>query len=145
MNNSVAEKQIPKKQISITDPNIINSLTFDYTYPGDTKYVYANQNGNWYGKNVTNNKVFNITKNYPAIAKNLASSAVKTQTAGTTSGAATTTPVTPATPTAPKKLTDMSKIELDIMRQNQPLDFKLAYNKLGAIEKAQVDKTDAVK
>jgi len=128
-----------KTQTSVIDQNIINGLTFDYTYPGDTKFVYANQNGTWYGKNSTTNKVYNISKNYPANAKNLASRAIKSQTAGTTSVAATTTPATTETPTAPKKLTDMSSIELSIMKKNQPLDYKSAYDKLGAIEKKMVD------
>lgn len=130
-----------KTQTSVTDPNIVNSLTFDYTYPGDNKFVYANQNGTWYGKNLTNNKVYNISKNYPASAKNLASSAVKSQTNATSdvSGEAQSTPNTAATTAAPKKLTDMSSIELSIMKKNQPLDYKLAYDKLGAIEKKMVD------
>ena len=65
-----------KPQIAITDQNLINSLTFEYTYPGDNKFVYAKKDGNWYGKNLANNKVYDITKNYPASAKNLDSGAV---------------------------------------------------------------------
>lgn len=126
-----------KTQTSVTDQNIINNLTFDYTYPGDTKFVYANQDGTWYGKNSTTNKVYNISKNYPANAKNLESGAVKaqTQTTADVSGEEQTTP----NATAPKKLTDMSSIELSIMKKNQPLDYKSAYDKLGAIEKKMVD------
>ena len=47
--------------------------------------------------------------------------------------------------TAPKKLTDMSSIELSIMKKNQPLDFKSAYDMLGAIEKKMVDNKSAGK
>jgi hypothetical protein len=65
-----------KPQIAITDQNLINSLVFEYTYPGDTKFVYAKKDENWYGKNVTNSKVYDITKNYPANAKKLDSGAV---------------------------------------------------------------------
>ena len=78
-----------KTQTTVTDQNIIKGLTFDYTYPGDTKFVYANQNGTWYGKNSTTNKIYNISKNYPANAKNLASGAVKSQTLATTTSATT--------------------------------------------------------
>ena len=34
-------------------------------------YIYAKSNGKWYGKNNKNNKIFDISKNYPAVAKNL--------------------------------------------------------------------------
>ena len=47
--------------------------------------------------------------------------------------------------TAPKKLTDMSSIELSIMKKNQPLDFKSAYDMLGANEKKMVDNKSAGK
>ena len=114
--------------------NIINTLTFDYTYPGDTKFVYSKKDNIWYGKNVNSGKVFNISKDYPKNAANLDKGAVQSQTTETP-----TTPTTPTTPAAPKKLTDMSSIELDIMKKNQPLDYKIAYDKLGAIEKKMVD------
>jgi hypothetical protein len=76
VNQEPAKTGQTKTQVSITDPKIINSLTFEYTYPGDTKFIYANQNDIWYGKNLTTNKVYNISKNYPASAKNLESKAV---------------------------------------------------------------------
>ena len=76
VNQEPAKTGQTKTQVSITDPKIINSLTFEYTYPGYTKFIYANQNDIWYGKNLTTNKVYNISKNYPASAKNLESKAV---------------------------------------------------------------------
>ena len=71
-----AKKQTPSQPVAVTDQNLIKSLTFEYTYPGDNIYIYAKSNGKWYGKNNKNNKIFDISKNYPAVAKNLDTKAV---------------------------------------------------------------------
>ena len=42
-------------------------------------------------------------------------------------------------PMATNSLTNLTKIELDIMKQNNPLVFKTAYDKLGAVEKKTID------
>jgi hypothetical protein len=81
--------QTTKKSGPITDQNVISGLTFDYTYPGDKVYVYAKKDNVWYGKNTSNNKVFNISQNYPSSAANLELKAVK-GTNSTTSGTTTT-------------------------------------------------------
>ena len=46
----------------------------------------------------------------------------------------TTSPATSTTPKSTKKLTDLNKIELDIMQKHNPLVYKTAFDKLGAIE-----------
>jgi hypothetical protein len=40
---------------------------------------------------------------------------------------------------APNKLTTLSKIELDIMKGYNPLEYKTLYDKLGTIEKKTID------
>lgn len=82
MTDSVVKKQTPSGPIAVTDQKIIQSLKFEYNYPGDVNYIYAKLNGNWYGKNIKNNKIFDITKNYPATAKNLDSKAVLKEPVG---------------------------------------------------------------
>ena len=42
-------------------------------------------------------------------------------------------------PMATNSLTPLTKIELDIMKQNNPLVFKTAYDKLGSLEKKAID------
>ena len=42
-------------------------------------------------------------------------------------------------PMATNNLTNLSKLELDIMKQNNPLVFKTSYDKLGDIEKKAID------
>jgi len=38
-------------------------LNFIYTYPGDKTYIYGVKKGEWYAKNIINNKIFNINRN----------------------------------------------------------------------------------
>lgn len=38
-------------------------IDFIYTYPGDKQYIYGVKGGEWYTKNKSNNKIFNITRN----------------------------------------------------------------------------------
>ena len=67
---------------AITDKNLLSTLNFEYTYPGDKTYVYdfvpnktvAEQTapgGTWYAKNLKTGKVFNITQNFPKTAEKL--------------------------------------------------------------------------
>ena len=44
------------------------------------------------------------------------------------------TPTNSTTPNTTKKLTTLSKLELDIMQKHNPLVYKTAFDKLGAIE-----------
>lgn len=82
MTDSVGKKQTPSGPTAVTDQKIIQSLKFEYNYPGDVNYIYAKLNGNWYGKNIKNNKIFDITKSYPDTAKNLDSKAVLKEPVG---------------------------------------------------------------
>jgi hypothetical protein len=114
-------------------------VNYQYNYEGDTKYVYGVKDGKWFGKNLANGKEFDLSNIKTTIA-NLNSqfpnalsqdSPVETNPTGTTT--------TTTTNVVPKKLTDMSKLELDIMNQKQPLAFKSAYSKLGAFDRKKVD------
>jgi hypothetical protein len=114
-------------------------VNYQYNYDGDTKYVYGVKDGKWFGKNLANGKEFDLSNIKTTIA-NLNSqfpnalsqdSPVETNPTGTTT--------TTTTNVVPKKLTDMSKLELDIMNQKQPLAFKSAYSKLGAFDRKKVD------
>jgi hypothetical protein len=114
-------------------------INYQYNYDGDTKYVYGVKDGKWFGKNLANGKEFDLSNIKTTIA-NLNSqfpnalsqdSPVETNPTGTTT--------TTTTNVVPKKLTDMSKLELDIMNQKQPLAFKSAYSKLGAFDRKKVD------
>jgi hypothetical protein len=66
----------------ITDTKLLNTLNFEYKYPGDNAYVYdfvpsstmseqTGPGGTWYAKNVKTGKVFDITKNFPKTAEKL--------------------------------------------------------------------------
>lgn len=77
-NNVVKQKQTP----SITDKNLLNTLKFDFKYPGDNAYSYAfvpgtvaeaasTQNGTWYAKNNKTGKVFDMSKHFPKTAEKL--------------------------------------------------------------------------
>jgi hypothetical protein len=37
-------------------------INFNYRYPGDKNWRYGVKNNEWYAKNITNNRVFNISK-----------------------------------------------------------------------------------
>jgi hypothetical protein len=59
-------------------PAVTNTgVSYDYKYPRDTKYVYGVKDKEWYAKNVTNGKEFNISKCYPDMVKKLNSGATK--------------------------------------------------------------------
>ncbi len=75
---SSSKKNIPSE----TDKNLLSTLNFEYTYPGDNTYVYdfvpsgtmteqTGTSGTWYAKNTKTGKVFNITKNFPKTAEKL--------------------------------------------------------------------------
>ena len=66
----------------ITDTKLLNTLNFEYKYPGDNAYVYdfvpsgtmseqTGPGGTWYAKNIKTGKVFDITKNFPKTAEKL--------------------------------------------------------------------------
>lgn len=79
----VITKSSNKKSVpSITDKKILDTLNFEYKFPGDNTYVYdfvpngtmteqTNKGGTWYAKNVKTGKVFNISKNFPQTEKKL--------------------------------------------------------------------------
>ena len=146
-NDTIFKTSGGKKSVpSVTDKNIISKLDFSYKFPGDEKYVYAYsspenalkeqvaQAGKWYGKNIATGKVFDITTNYPTTAAKLNDNFF-------TSGKAepTTQTASAEQPNVPKKITDMSSIELSIMKKQEPLKYNSEYGKLGAIEKKMVD------
>ena len=67
---------------AITDKNLLSTLNFEYSFPGDKTYVYdfvpnttvaeqTGPGGTWYAKNVKTGKVFNITKYFPKTAEKL--------------------------------------------------------------------------
>jgi len=148
-NDTIFKTSGGKKSVSsVTDKNLLSKLDFSYKYPGDEKYVYAYsspenalkeqvaQAGKWYGKNIATGKVFDITTNYPTTAAKLNDNFF-------TSGKAepTTQTASAEQPNVPKKMTDMSSIELSIMKKQEPLKYNSEYSKLGAIEKKKVDDT----
>jgi hypothetical protein len=146
-NDTIFKTSGGKKSVSsVTDKNLLSKLDFSYKFPGDEKYVYAYsspenalkeqvaQAGKWYGKNIATGKVFDITTNYPTTAAKLNDNFF-------TSGKAepTTQTTSAEQPNVPKKMTDMSSIELSIMKKQEPLKYNSEYSKLGAIEKKKVD------
>ena len=148
-NDTIFKTSGGKKSVSsVTDKNLLSKLDFSYKFPGDEKYVYAYsspenalkeqvaQAGKWYGKNIATGKVFDITTNYPTTAAKLNDNFF-------TSGKAepTTQTASAEQPNVPKKMTDMSSIELSIMKKQEPLKYNSEYSKLGAIEKKKVDDT----
>jgi hypothetical protein len=154
-NDTIFKTSGGKKSVpSVTDKNIISKLDFSYKFPGDEKYVYAYsspenalkeqvaQAGKWYGKNIATGKVFDITTNYPTTAAklndNFFTSGKAEPTTQTASDKAEPTTQT-ASAEQPKKITDMSSIELGIMKKQEPLKYNSEYGKLGAIEKKMVD------
>ena len=86
--------QTPGKCPAVTNPGV----SYDYQYPGDTKYVYGIKNKEWYAKNVSNGKEFNITKCYPDMVKKLNTGVTKTQT---------TTPAPAPSPSPAPKIDDL--------------------------------------
>ncbi len=62
-------------------PAVTNTgVSYDYQYPGDTKYVYGIKNKEWYAKNVSTGKEFNISKCYPDMINKLTTGATKINT-----------------------------------------------------------------
>ena len=150
-NDTIFKTSGGKKSVpSVTDKNIISKLDFSYKFPGDEKYVYAYsspenalkeqvaQSGKWYGKNIATGKVFDITTNYPTTAAKLNDNFFTSGKAEPASDKAEPTTQT-ASAEQPKKITDMSSIELSIMKKQEPLKYNSEYGKLGAIEKKMVD------
>lgn len=105
--SGTSKKSVP----SITDKDLLSTLNFEYTYPGDKTYVYdfvpnktvaeqTSPGGTWYAKNLKTGKVFNITQNFPKTAEKLnlqypsAANPVdkSPKNINTTSGEKTTTP-----------------------------------------------------
>ena len=86
---------------------MLNTLTFDFQYPGDKGYSYAfvpgtvaeatsTQTGTWYAKNNKTGKVFDVSKNYPQTAQKLSTQFPNGAKAGTQ------TPETPVAAEVPK-------------------------------------------
>jgi hypothetical protein len=151
MTDSVVKKQSQKpalKPSGTSTPNTNESsigVNYQYNFEGDTKYIYGVKDGKWFGKNLANGKEFDLSNIKTTIA-NLNSqfpNALTQDSPVETNPAVTTTTTT--TNVVPKKLTDMSSIELSIMQKNQPLDYKSAYDKLGAVEQKIVMNKLAVK
>ena len=115
-------------------------VNYQYNYEGDTKYVYGVKDGKWFGKNLANGKEFdlsNIKTTVTNLNNQFPNALTQLETPVDTTPTGTT--LTATTDVVPKKLTDMSKLELDIMNQKQPLAFKSAYSKLGAFDRKKVD------
>ena len=137
------------KPTGTSTPNTNESsigVNYQYNYEGDTKYVYGVKDGKWFGKNLDNGKEFdlsNIKTTVTNLNNQFPNALTQLETPVDSNPAVTTTTTT--TNVVPKKLTDMKQIELQIMNKNQNLAFRSAYDKLGAIEKKQVDNTLAGK
>lgn len=80
--NNTTSKSSKKSVPSITDKDLLSTLNFEYTFPGDKTYVYdfvpnktvteqTSPGGTWYAKNLKTGKVFNITQNFPKTAEKL--------------------------------------------------------------------------
>ena len=143
-NNTLAK---PAKQAlkptGTSTPNTNESsigINYQYNYDGDTKYVYGVKDGKWFGKNLANGKEFDLSSIKTTVANlNNKFPNALTQPETPVDMTPTGTTLTATTDVVPKKLTDMSKLELDIMNQKQPLAFKSAYSKLGAFDRKKVD------
>lgn len=115
-------------------------VLYQYEFPNDKKYFYGVKDGKWFGKNLANGKEFdlsNIKTTIASLNKQFPNALTQQDTPVDTTPTGTTTTAT--TNVVPKKLTDMSKIELDIMKQNQTLAYNSAYSKLGAFDRKKVD------
>jgi len=51
-----------KKRGNSLKPEEYKGIEFKYKYPNDKNYIYGVKGGDWYAKNVNNQKVFNISK-----------------------------------------------------------------------------------
>ena len=52
----------PRKRGKILNPQDYEGIDFKYKYPGDKNYRYGVKGTDWYAKNITNDRKFNITK-----------------------------------------------------------------------------------
>jgi hypothetical protein len=146
MTDSNPKKQVQKQSLKpsgTSTPNTKESsigINYQYNYDGDTKYVYGVKDGKWFGKNLANGKEFDLSSIKTTVANlNNKFPNALTQQETPVDTTPTGTTLTATTDVVPKKLTDMSKLELDIMNQKQPLAFKSAYSKLGAFDRKKVD------
>jgi hypothetical protein len=50
---------------NINRPKVYDNvdIRYSYYYPGDNVYIYGVSNGEWFAKNIKNNKTFNISRN----------------------------------------------------------------------------------
>jgi hypothetical protein len=148
------------KPLGTSAPNTKESsigVLYQYEYPNDKKYTYGVKDGKWFGKNLANGKEFdlstitttitNLNNKFPNALTQQDTPVDTTPTGTTTTGTTTNTVPTNTVPanTVPKKLTDMSKIELDMMNQKQTLAFNSAYAKLNTFDKEKVNNTIAGK
>jgi hypothetical protein len=125
------DKPVPptqkQKTPSITDKNLLNTLKFDFQYPGDKAYSYAfvpgtvaeatsTQTGTWYAKNNKTGKVFDISKNYPQTAQKLSTQFPNGDKAGTQTPEtpAAETPAEPDAQTTPAETTPPETAATDI-------------------------------
>jgi hypothetical protein len=125
------DKPVPptqkQKTPSITDKNVLNTLKFDFQYPGDKAYSYAfvpgtvaeatsTQTGTWYAKNNKTGKVFDISKNYPQTAQKLSTQFPNGDKAGTQTPEtpAAETPAEPDAQTTPAETTPPETAATDI-------------------------------
>ena len=59
---STSSQPKPRKRGTPLKSEEYVDVEFKYNYPGDKSYTYGVKGGNWYAKNVNNQKVFNISK-----------------------------------------------------------------------------------
>jgi hypothetical protein len=52
----------PRTRGTILNQQDYEGINFKYKYPGDRNYIYGVKANEWYAKNITNNRVFNISK-----------------------------------------------------------------------------------
>jgi hypothetical protein len=60
--NSGGGSSTPRTRGTILNPQDYEGINFKYKYPGDRNYIYGVKGNDWYAKNITNNRVFNISK-----------------------------------------------------------------------------------
>jgi hypothetical protein len=60
--NSGGGSSTPRTRGTILNPQDYEGINFKYKYPGDKNYRYGVKANEWYAKNITNNRVFNISK-----------------------------------------------------------------------------------
>jgi hypothetical protein len=60
--NSGGGSSTPRTRGTKLNPQDYEGIDFKYKYPGDRNYRYGVKGTDWYAKNITNQKIFNITK-----------------------------------------------------------------------------------